>query len=53
MSRNCVLKNEGITIKYFKLGKGARQGKPASAYLFFTLFRDAFMLIKTTKNQVY
>ena len=43
---SCVI-NGGITTKYFKLEKGARQGDPVSAYL----FRDTFHVNK--KQQKY
>ena len=45
----CVINGE-ITIKYFKLEKGARQGDPVSPYLFILCLEILFMLIKNNKN---
>ena len=46
---SCVI-NGGITIKYFKLEKRARQGDPVSAYLFILYLEIPFMLIKNNKS---
>ena len=46
---SCVI-NGGITTKYFKLGKGERQGNPASVYLVIPSSETLFMLIKNSKN---
>ena len=42
--------NSGITTKYFKLDKGARQGDPTSAYLFILVFEIVINLVKENKK---
>ena len=46
---SCVL-NGGVTTKYFKLERGARQGDPISAYLFILALKILFTLIKNNEN---
>ena len=45
----CVIKG-GITTKYFKLEKGARQGDLVSEYHFMLCLEILFLLIKNNKN---
>ena len=46
---SCII-NGGNTTKYFKLGKGTRQGDPISAYLFILVLEILFLCIKENKN---
>ena len=46
---SCVI-NGGKTSKYFKLGRGTRQGDPISAYLFIIVLEVVFQIIKETSN---
>ena len=45
----CII-NGGITTKYFKLDKGARQGDPLSFNLFILVLKIVFNLIKQNKD---
>ena len=46
---SCVI-NGGKTSKYFKLGRGTRQGDPISTYLFIIVLEVVFQIIKETSN---
>ena len=46
---SCVI-NGGFTTSYFNLEKGARQGDPASAYLFILVLEVLFISIKNNQN---
>ena len=46
---SCVI-NGGFTTSYFNLEKGARQGGPASAYLFILALEVLFISIKNNQN---
>ena len=44
--------NGGITTKYFKLERGARQGDPISAYLFILVLEVVFAVINQIKTLI-
>ena len=46
---SCVI-NGGMTTKYFKLERGARQGDPIAAYLFIIALEMLFIMIKNDNN---
>ena len=49
-NQEACIRNGGITTKYFKLNKYARQGDPKSAYLFILVLEIMFNLIKLNKD---
>ena len=49
-NQESCIRNGGITTKYFKLDKDARQGDPKSAYSFILVLEIMFNLIKPNKD---
>ena len=49
-NQNSCIINGGMTTKYFRLEKGARQGNPISAYLFILVSETVFLFIKENKH---